>query len=281
MRAPCLLMSLLVGCAIQGQITAEMNDTCFVEPASESTFASSVVLRPKELPALAVEADQLPVKVLQATPMEGPYTSIEEYCEWLFRTSERFNPVSENNTCSYSLFQRRKGSIHGAQVLYASFSSPEGATGGEYHLALQTEAGWFVSDAQYLDEISESAARSLYETRVFRERLWIEDMIPGGELEVMLRATKKVARFCDGCEAEAKHREVPLLSTQEQLIICGINHTQPSCVAFGSPHSEQGIATKLSLSFGTDGVANASTKTMAFSVSKENWFKGQLRIDFL
>jgi hypothetical protein len=274
MKAHCLLVSLFVGCAMQTHIVSE-------PVLSQSTFAPTIEASTVEVkPTISIEPTVFIENVLHANPMEGPYSSIEDYCEWLFRTSERFNPVSNDNNCSYSSLKAGKGASQHAQLVYASFEAPEsGSMGGEYHIALQTKDGWFVSDEQFIEDISEDGVDGFFASKLSSKKLTIEDLIPGGEAEVVLRA-KKVSRFCEDCETPIESKEAQSWANQEQMVVCSVSGEQPSCVGLTSPRDEEGKATKLSFSFSASGALQVNKEAVFFSAYRELRVNGQYQIVF-
>jgi hypothetical protein len=225
MNAKLLFLLLSCSCAFQKQIVSEADRVLPVETISHHVFAPSTALDEVS------DKQEAPRKerVIQATPMEGPFSTVEDYCEWLFRTSERFNPVMDDNRCEYSSI-KNEGEIS-AQLVFATFNSKE----GEYHIALETEEGWFVADSQYLDDLSDAGAGNLYDATLSKKKLTIEDLIPGGSQEVVLRATKKIVHTCNGCEVQTK----TIAAHQEQMIVCSVGAEQPSCIALSAPNTEE------------------------------------------
>jgi hypothetical protein len=262
MNARCLFLLLSLSCAIQKQVISEA-DRVRPEVLTQHLFAPSVGA---DLDVPDEESNALGKKsIIRATAMEGPFSSVEDYCEWLFRTSERFNPVAEDNHCEYSPSKNES-----AQVVFATSSELEG---GEYHLALETSEGWFVADSQYLDDLSNIGAGNTFDATLSRQKLSVEDVISGGAPEVIFSAHRKVVHTCNGCEVPSKR----VVAYQEQMIVCSTTE-EPSCIALSAQQGEGSKLSPLSVSF--SGTALSIKDALLFTSQRETPLYGEYQIVF-
>lgn len=254
--------------------------------AERVSSATTTQGKPGAAPVSAPVAESLPTKApedtVKTTPMQGPYASIEGYCEWLFRTSERFNPVAEENTCTYQSLTPGKGAIQNLQVVYATYGDPATgqSMGGEYHLAMQTARGWFVTDEHFVSDISDGAAGSYFQASVSLQSLTVEDLFAGGAVEAVFRARVKVERYCTACETEAERKKPRRWSDQEAMVVCGVGESEtPSCFALRSVRDEDGKRTRLSFSIEGETIV-VKDEALFPSVYQEEKAKGAYRVVF-
>lgn len=175
-------------------------------------------------------------EILGATPLKGPFVSLEAYCDQASKKALpariRCNPGDADLGEVYKGPTRVAGPLppYLAVRVIASSRSPLDADGAEppppgggitgYHLAVRTRIGWFI--AEEAATTYNPGAFGIFEYLEVKE-LAMRDAIPGGAPELLLKSVH------DRTDSNMGVNELEEYSDQT-LMVCGVGPAdKPSC----------------------------------------------------